>query len=258
VSDPFRVVVPWGATAHYVFEALGYAIGVRGYVAARRRRGDVIDSWTRGWVVSAAIAGAAVGSKLLFWLENPALTLAHWRDPFFLLGGKTIVGGLIGAIVGVEIAKARLGVTVRTGDLFAVPIAIGIAIGRIGCFLAGLPDGTYGSPTSLPWGVDFGDGIARHPTQLYESAAMALLAVLLSRAMNRPHRNGDVFRWFMVSYMGFRVLVDAIKPEVRIFLGMSSLQWAALITALYYGWELRSGRSRLDVTKPAGARVSQG
>lgn len=240
MQEPLRVAVPWGATAHYVLEALAYAVGFRLYITARRRAGDVIDAWTRGWMVAAAIAGAAIGSKLAFWLEDPRMTLAHWNNPWFLLGGKTIVGGLVGGTIGVEIAKHRLAVTVRTGDLFAIPLAVGIAIGRIGCFLAGLADGTYGSPTSLPWGVDFGDGIPRHPTQIYESLAMIVLVVVLRRIAKRPHREGDLFRWFMVSYMALRVAVDAIKPEVRLLFGLSSLQLIALLTAAFYLWELRA------------------
>jgi phosphatidylglycerol:prolipoprotein diacylglycerol transferase len=249
VQEPLRVVVPWGVTAHYVLEAIAYAVGFRLYLTARRRAGDVIDGWTRGWMVAAAIAGAAIGSRLAFWLEDPSATLAHWNNPVFLLGGKTIVGGLVGGTIGVEIAKHRLAVTVRTGDLFAVPLAVGIAIGRIGCFLAGLPDGTYGSPTSRAWGVDFGDGVARHPTQIYESIAMAALAVVLARAARRPHREGDVFRWFMVAYMALRVLLDALKPEVRLLLGLSSLQWIALVTALYYVWELRRAAPHSPVAR---------
>ncbi|MFG3757362.1 prolipoprotein diacylglyceryl transferase family protein, partial [Klebsiella pneumoniae] len=64
----------------------------------------------------------------------------------------------------------------RTGARFALPLAIGIALGRIGCYAAGLDDFTYGIPTALPWGHDFGDGIQRHPVQLYECAAMAIFA----------------------------------------------------------------------------------
>ena len=92
-----------------------------------------------------------------------------------------------------------------------MPLAAGIAIGRIGCFLSGLPDGTYGTPTSLPWGVDLGDGVARHPTALYESLFMIVLAAVLARV--EPHaRRGDAFKLFMASYLTFRLLVDGIKP----------------------------------------------
>lgn len=190
-------------------------------------------------MVAAAILGAALGSKLFFWLENPAETLANWNNPAFLFGGKTIVGGLVGGVIGVELEKRWAGVTRRTGDLFAMPLAAGIAVGRIGCFLSGLPDRTYGTPTALPWGVDFGDGIPRHPTQLYESAVMAVAAVILGRLTPRPHGEGDVFKLFMVIYFTLRLAVDAIKPEVRIFLGLSSLQWAAVAVLVYYGHDVR-------------------
>ena len=108
-------------------------------------------------------AGCFSGSRIR------SLTAAHWHDAVYLMSGKTIVGGLIGGLFAVEWVKRQIGEKSSTGDLFAAPIALGVAIGRIGCFLGGLPDGTYGTPTSLPWGVDFGDGIPRHPTQLYES-----------------------------------------------------------------------------------------
>jgi prolipoprotein diacylglyceryltransferase len=90
---------------------------------------------------------------------------------------RSIEGALIGGIASVEIYKRRLGITARTGARFAAPLAIGIAIGRIGCFLAGLDDFTFGTRTTLPWGHDFGDGIFRHPVQLYESISMLAFLV---------------------------------------------------------------------------------
>jgi phosphatidylglycerol---prolipoprotein diacylglyceryl transferase len=236
------VFVPLGPLRlhpHTLFDILAYSIGFRLFLLQRRRLGDTIDTHARWSVVAAAIFGAAIGSKLLFWLENPAETLAHWNDLAFLFGGKTIVGGLIGGLVGVELEKRWAGLTRRTGDLFAMPLAAGIAIGRIGCFLSGLPDRTYGTPSSLPWAVDFGDGIPRHPTQLYESAVMAVAAVMLARLTRRPHREGDVFKLFMVIYFTLRLAVDALKPEVRILLGLSSLQWASVAVLVYYGHDVR-------------------
>src|SRR4029453_18447514 len=186
-----------------------------------------------------AIVGGGGGRRGLFWLENPAETLAHWNDPIFLFGGKTIVGGLIGGLIAVELEKRWAGLTRRTGDLFALPLAVGIAIGRIGCFLSGLADRTFGTPSSTPGGVDFDDGIPRHPTQLYEAAVMAVAAVVLGRLTRRPHREGDVFKLFMVMYFALRLALDAIKPEVRILLGLSSLQWASVAVLLYYGDDVR-------------------
>ncbi|HTM24881.1 MAG TPA: prolipoprotein diacylglyceryl transferase family protein [Vicinamibacterales bacterium] len=231
-------VGPFRLHPHVVFDVLAYSIGFRLFLWERRRLGDTIDTGARWSVVAAAVFGAAIGSKLFFWLEDPAETLAHWNDLRFLLGGKTIVGGLIGGLAGVELEKRWTGLTRRTGDLFAMPIAAGIAIGRIGCFLSGLPDRTFGTPSALPWAVDFGDGIPRHPTQLYESAVMAVVAVLLGRLTRHPHREGDVFKLFMVSYFALRLGVDALKPEVRIFLGLSSLQWASVAVLVYYGHDV--------------------
>lgn len=85
-----------------------------------------------------------------------------------MLQGKTVVGAMIGAVAGVELTKKVIGVKKSAGDAFVYPLILGTAIGRIGCFLTGLSDKTYGTPTTLPWGFDFGDGILRHPTQLYE------------------------------------------------------------------------------------------
>jgi phosphatidylglycerol:prolipoprotein diacylglycerol transferase len=246
----FPVYVPLGPLRlhpHLVFETLGYFVGFRVYLWMRRRRGDVIADGTRWSIIAAAILGAAIGSKLLFWFENPALTWQHLGDPAFLLAGKTIVGGLAGGLIGVEATKYVLGVRESTGDLFAAPLAIGAAIGRIGCFLTGLSDQTYGIATTLPWGVDFGDGVARHPTQLYEVLFLAALAVLLLRLARRPHTNGDLFKLFMVGYLGFRLAIDFLKPEPS-FGGLSSIQWVALAILLYYA---------RDIARVGVHRVSQ-
>ena len=188
-------------------------------------------------MITAAIAGAALGSRMLYWFEDPALTFAHRNDPVYLLGGKTIVGALIGGLFAVEWAKRHTGETRSTGDLFAASLALGIAIGRIGCFLTGLSDHTYGVATSLPWGVDFGDGIRRHPTQLYESVFALALFFFLLRLLKRPHREGDVFKIFMVAYFGWRLAIDFLKPEMRIA-GLGGIQWACAAMLVYYARDI--------------------
>jgi len=231
---------PWLLHPHAVFETLAYFVGFRLYLLLRRRGGDAVSDQTRWSVIAAAIAGAALGSKLLFWLEDPAQTWQHlWTDPVFLLSGKTIVGGLVGGLIGVELTKLALGVRESTGDLFAAPLALGAAIGRIGCFLTGLSDQTYGVATALPWGVDFGDGVTRHPTQLYEALFLGVLAVALLWLARKPHTNGDLFKLFMIGYLGFRLAIDFLKPEVR-FGGLSSIQWAAAAVLVYYASRART------------------
>jgi phosphatidylglycerol---prolipoprotein diacylglyceryl transferase len=221
-------------------------------------------------VVAAAVTGAALGSKLLFWLEDPRLTWQHLHDPNYIVGGKTIVGALAFGLITVELAKRYIGLRDSTGDLYSIPLALGIAIGRIGCFLTGLSDNTYGIPTTLPWAVNFGDNIPRHPTQLYEIAFLLALIPILYRVLIKvslENRNvilseagtqrsevpaqskdpylrhepvpprflpGDAFKLFMVAYMSFRLLCDFIKPYPRIFLGLGGIQWACVLILLYY------------------------
>ena len=81
--------------------------------------------------------------------------------------------------------KRYIGLRTSTGDLYSIPLALGIAIGRIGCFLTGLSDNTYGIPTSLPWAINFGDGIPRHPTQLYEILFLLCLIPFLYHVLKK-------------------------------------------------------------------------
>ena len=240
----------WGIHPHLLFEATGYAVAFALLLWLRRRKGDAIELPLRWSVVAAAFVGGALGSKILYWAENPAATAAHWREPIYLMGGKTIVGGLIGGWIAVELMKKYVGISESTGDLFAVPLAAGVAIGRIGCFLTGLSDKTYGTATGLPWGVDFGDGVWRHPTQLYEFVFLIGLAIVLyallpvrdaacrvstREFLGRPLQQGDVFKVFMISYLGFRMVLDFWKPsDPAVLLGMGSLQWACLLAILLY------------------------
>src|ERR1700682_4819285 len=108
------------------FETLAYVAAFVTFLRLRRRQGDQLSDDSRWWVVCAAIVGAAIGCRLLGWLE--AINTASYAT------GKTIVGGLAGGLVAVELAKMRLKISAATGDLFVIPLIVGIAIGRIGCF----------------------------------------------------------------------------------------------------------------------------
>jgi phosphatidylglycerol:prolipoprotein diacylglycerol transferase len=226
-------VGPLRVHPHLVLEALAYFVGYRVYLKQRDRSGDHLSARDRMWIVAAAVCGAAIGSKLLYWLADPSLTLRKWNDLFYLMAGKTIVGGLIGGLIAVEAIKHRLGILRRTGDLFAIPLCIGIAIGRIGCFLSGLGDDTYGVATGLPWGIDFGDGLRRHPVQLYEIVWLGAMTLWLWKFSEKPRREGDLFKGFMVGYFGFRLAIDFLKPGVALA-GLTSIQWACVMMLLYY------------------------
>lgn len=161
----------------------------------------------------AAAAALAAGICVYKWrLRNALDNTARRLNPFYFLAvtigtlgggylfgtlnlyasgvaatGRSILGALAGATASVEIYKAVRGIKDSTGYIYVVPFCVCVIIGRLGCFLSGLDDHTYGTPTTLPWGHDFGDGIPRHPVQVYESLAMAcfLISMLLLLA-RRP------------------------------------------------------------------------
>ena len=227
---------------HLVFECLGIAIAAIVYIRLRRNFGDPFVAPFRSGLIAIAVAGGVVGAKLLFWFEDPQLTLRNLNNPQYLFSGQTIVGGLTAGLLCVELAKRYIGVRQSTGDLYAIPLALGIAVGRVGCFLTGLADNTFGTPTSLPWAINFGDGIARHPTQLYESLFLLLLVPLLyyvlkkttSSAPQNRLLQGDTFKIFLTAYFLFRFACDFIKPYPRVFLGLGTLQWVCAVVLLYY------------------------
>ena len=219
---------PW---AHPVFEALAYVAGFAVYRRLRAGRGDVLSDSTRATMILAVVVGAIVGSKLLHHSSHPLELSERWREPAFVLGGKTIVGALLGGWLAVELVKRARGIRRATGDLYALPLCVGMFVGRLGCFLAGPRDGTHGAETGLPWAVDYGDGVARHPAPLYEMLFLAGLAFVLwrrARARRGPAVEGDDFLLFLGAYLAFRFLVDFLKPAER-WLGVGGIQWACLV-----------------------------
>lgn len=250
---------PLGIAPHQPLEMLGAFLGFRLYLRLRRRAGDPLASERRLVVLAAAVVGAALGSKLLAIAAAPPATLGGLLDVRLLLAGKTIVGGLLGGLAATELTKWRIGEKTATGDLYAFPLIVGIAIGRVGCFLTGLADDTYGTATSLPWGIDFGDGVRRHPTQLYEIAFLAVLAAALAWRARRPYPRGDLFKLFMVGYLGWRLTVDFIKPAHVTLLGMTPIQLACLAGLAWYAPHLPRllGIARHgDPSRPAGVASS--
>ena len=222
---------------HTVVEIAAYFVGVRLFVWQRRRLAlpALADRDQSLMIGVAAIVGAALGAKLGYWIEDPRNAFANFPDWRHLLEGKTIVGALLGGLIGVELSKRALGVRASSGDAFALPLMIGMAIGRVGCFLAGLDDHTYGNPTSLPWGMDFGDGVPRHPTQLYEIVFLLALAWTITRGAHAYAREGDRFRVFMIAYLAFRLVIDFIKPMPQVYFGVfSGIQLLCLAGLLYY------------------------
>ena len=162
---------------HLIFDLSAWFAGiVSGYVVIRWRLAATLKSVAAR--IGPAYLLALSGGGILGTFAVGTLNLQLSGQPGL---GRSVLGGLVGAIAAIELYKLRRGIVGSTGAVFAVPFCVAVVIGRIGCFAAGIHDYTYGIPTELPWGIDFGDGIERHPVQLYESIAMflCLLAILL-------------------------------------------------------------------------------
>ena len=222
---------------HLVFEWLALAGGMQLYRWQRRRaRQPALLQPGSFAVVVGCILGAAIGNKLVFWIEMPHLWRAARIDWHLLASGQSIVGGLLGGLIGVEIAKRYAGITQSTGDGFILPIVAGTVIGRTGCILAGLHDGTYGVATALPWGVDFGDGVPRHPTQVYDMLfALASGGLLWRWRAPLARTPGLAFKLYLAAYLAWRLLVDGLKPVPYAYaFGLSGIQWVCLLALACY------------------------
>jgi prolipoprotein diacylglyceryltransferase len=233
----FPVVLEWGAwrvPIHPVGDMLAYFLGFRLYLFLKKRAPGPRLSWEENaWIFVGCIFGAIAGAKLLAWAEAPGFYWAMRHDPHFWFAGKTIVGGLLGGWLGIAIAKKIMGVTGSTGDLCVYPLILGMCIGRVGCFLTGLSDNTCGVRTDLPWGVDYGDGIPRHPAQIYEILFLLALGWVLWLRRDSLGTPGLTFRWFMIGYLSFRFYIDFFKPHWTLFGGLSGIQWGCLAALIY-------------------------
>lgn len=219
---------------HLILEYLAFFIAFRYYLRLRKKTHDPIPTGNRLSIILGAIVGALVGSRLIGYLENPMIAI-NTNNLVQLLNTKSIMGGLFGGLLGVELAKKIIIEKHSSGDLFTFPIIVGIIIGRIGCFLSGTNEFTYGTETNFITGMNLGDGLLRHPTSLYEIVYLIILFILLKvYTANRDLESGLLFKVFMISYFGFRFFIEFIKPNVYHIAGLSSIQWLCIICWLYY------------------------
>ena len=216
---------------HLLFDLLAW--GAAGLLAAFLYRWRLKDLSARiaphtGPLYVAALAVGAIGGAWAFGLWNTALAAVPHPS-------HSIAGALAGGIVAVELYKMARGISGSTGAIWVGPLALGIVVGRWGCLLAGLPDETYGTPTSLPWGVDLGDGIRRHPVQLYESLAMlAFLAVYLLALRRRAEwTRSRAFYLFILCYAAQRFVWEFWKPYPRLIGPLDVFQLLALAMIAY-------------------------
>jgi prolipoprotein diacylglyceryltransferase len=217
---------------HFIFETLAFFIGVRLYYYHKKGITDAISDINRLWIMLGAMIGALIGSRVIAMLENPSEIANQTWLTFYQ--NKTVAGGFLGGLFGVEIIKKIIGVKIASGDIYVIPIIVALFIGRIGCFSMGTAETTYGIETTFFTGMNLGDGKLRHPVALYEMIYMVLLFFLFRRIKNVDLVNGDRFKLFMVLYFLYRFFVEFIKPYQPLFLYLSSIQWSALFIFVYY------------------------
>lgn len=216
-------------------ETLAFFIGFRYFLYLRKQRGDTYTSSNRIWIIIGAIFGALIGSRIIGALEKPDELFNAANTLEYIYTNKTVVGGFLGGLCGVELTKKMLGEKKSSGDLFVYPMILALIIGRIGCFSMGVYEETYGIPSHLPFAIDLGDGISRHPVTLYEIFFLVVFAVFLKRTeMKNQIHQGALFKMFMIGYLLFRFLLDFIKPHDVIILGMSTIQLTCVAGLLYY------------------------
>lgn len=212
------------------------AISSGGYLLSRSQSDLRLNNEQRWGIAIGAFGGSMIFAKLPFLFGDwQALALGT----VWFANGKTILFGLVGGYLGVEVGKWLTGVRTRTGDSFAVPVAVAVAIGRVACFRGGC---CYGTPTDLPWGIVFShvDQTPRHPTQLYEATFHATAALLLWGIQRTPSLyrwvEGQLIKIYFLAYLSYRFFTEIIRPEARIWYGLTGYQYACLVLMALFAW----------------------
>ncbi|WP_327586579.1 prolipoprotein diacylglyceryl transferase [Nonomuraea sp. NBC_00507] len=225
---------------HEIFVGLGVFVASVVFVREARRRGALNEQSLIA--VTGALVGGAIGMRLAGWLETLDL------QNLWLYGSRSILGGLTGAYVGVLAAKKIIGYKERTGDLFAPAVALGMAVGRIGCHLTEAP----GRPTGLPWGVHAPAttpecpgclaGQAMHPSFIYEIIFQLAAFAALMWARKRLTQPGELLTLYLAGYAAFRFIVEFTRANDTLWLGLTGPQCFLLVglpllaLRLAYGW----------------------
>jgi len=225
--------IPTAPWAHLPFDLLAWGGGAAFSVVLYRWRLSGVAQGVAAKIDGVYFAALAIGAALGAWLAGSLNSLREHAPSL----SHSVAGALVGAIVAVEIYKTLRGVKGSTGGVFVGSFTLGVVIGRLGCFFAGLADDTYGSPTRLPWGVDLGDGVARHPVQLYESASMAAFLAVYLLAL-RARRAWALRRGFYVMCMVYgaqRFAWEFLKPYPRL-IGPFNVFHILCLGLVIYGW----------------------
>lgn len=216
-------------TIHLLFDLLSYSVAfLISWKWIRPSSPTIADETVAYGYYTVLLIGFFIGA---FGLG----TLNAYYSTHTMVIGKSVLGALFGGIVATEVFKYFMGIRGSTGAYFVPSLSIGIAIGRIGCYMAGLDDYTYGIATTSIFGHDFGDGVLRHPVQLYESGAMGLFFLYSVSAYyhNQDQFEATIFYQFVGYYALQRFIWEFLKPYATIGWGFTLFQWLCVLLILY-------------------------
>lgn len=220
---------------HELFVGLGVLLAGIAFALEARRRGSSDERLV--FVVAGALVGGALAMRMGTWLQHVDLRQNASFAEQWLYGNRSILGGLVGAWLGVHLTKRLVGYRARTGDLFAPAVALGMAAGRIGCLLTETP----GTPTGGGWGITLEAdvaarvgapaGVGLHPSFVYEIVFHAVaFAVLWLWLRHRPLPPGETFVWYVASYGVFRFLVEFVRANEVAWAGLTRPQLFLMLT----------------------------
>ena len=223
----------WPVPSHEAFIFLGVVAATMVFWRQADRSGPFDERLL--WIVAGTLFAGAIGAKVGTGWRYVTVTHDHSFAGILARGGRSIVGGLAGAYVGAVLTKRLVGYRRRTGDLFAPAVALGMAIGRIGCFLSE----QIGTPTTLPWGLQFSDetlrripncpycvpGVGLHPSFIYEIVFHAAMLVwLITYWRPRITVEGDLFKIYLLAYAIFRFFVEFVRGNPVLWNGLTGSQ----------------------------------
>src|SRR6476661_2625087 len=239
-----------GVPAHGLFVGLGVVAATLVFVVEARRRGHSDDRLLI--VVTGALVGGALFMRLGTWLQHVDLRDNASLAEQWAYGNRSILGGLVGAWLGVHVAKRLCGYRPRTGDLFAPAVALGMAVGRVGCLLTELP----GTPTGTSWGIRLDAaaahrlhapaGVPLHPSFVYEivfhAVAFCVLWFWLRHRLDAP---GETLTLYLAAYGLFRFAVELVRGNEVVWAGLTRPQLFLLVTLplilARVAWQARRG-----------------
>jgi phosphatidylglycerol---prolipoprotein diacylglyceryl transferase len=227
-----------------VLLAIAFVVGL--VVAGRQARRAGLDAERVTDLAVYALIAGLIGAKLALLIVEWSYYSRHWGELFSILqSGGVFYGGLIAAFpVAWWYARRHAIPGWRAADALAPAVAIGQAIGRLGCFSAGC---CYGKPTHLPWAVTFRDlyaaravgtpmDVPLHPVQLYESLGTLLLFLFLLRLAKRKRFHGQVTLVYVLAYSVLRFCLEFVRGDAvrgSVFGGaLSTSQFLAILLVL--------------------------